>query len=232
MVDHAALLLSGEDFPWLKQTAEARMPQFAPNWLRVARELQSLAQTGLAFTTGYYDIQRYTRLMEIAAEIAAAHSGVSRDQLLENFLQQPGYATPKVDVRGAVVRDGKILLVQERVDGRWCMPGGWADVGENPSAMVAREVLEESGFTVVPKKIVGVYDANRIGPPLEFYHAYKVVFLCQIVSGSPRPSDETLAVDFFSFGGLPLLSSPRTDARHLLEVQEHLSDCSRPAAFD
>ena len=208
------------------------MPQYAPNWLDVARELQSLAQTGLAFTTGYYDIQRYTRLMEIAAEIAAAHSDLPQEQLLDSFFCQAGYATPKIDVRGAVVREGKILLVQEKVDGRWCMPGGWADVGENPSAMVAREVLEESGFTVVPNKIVGVYDANRVGTPLEFYHAYKVVFLCEIISGSPRPSDETLAVDFFSFGGLPLLSSPRTDARHLLEVQEHLSDCSRPAAFD
>jgi ADP-ribose pyrophosphatase YjhB (NUDIX family) len=208
------------------------MPQSASTWLEVARELQSLAQTGLAFTTGYYDIQRYTRLMEIAAGIAAAHSGLSQDKILENFLRQPGYATPKVDVRGAVVRDGKILLVHEKVDGRWCMPGGWADVGESPSAMVAREVLEESGFTVMPKKIVGVYDANRIGTPLEFYHAYKVVFLCEIVSGSPRPSDETLAADFFSFDSLPPLSSPRTDLRHLLEIQQHLRDSNRSAAFD
>jgi ADP-ribose pyrophosphatase YjhB (NUDIX family) len=208
------------------------MPQFAPNWLHVARELQSLAQTGLAFTTGEYDMQRYSRLMEIAAEISAVHSGLPQEQLLDSFLRQPGYATPKIDVRGAVVRDEKILLVQEKADGRWCMPGGWADVGESPSATVVREVLEESGLTVVPRKIVGLYDANRSGSPLEFYHAYKVVFLCEISSGSPRPSDETLAVDFFSFGGLPPLSSPRTDVRHLLEIQEHLSDRGRPAAFD
>lgn len=208
------------------------MPLTDARWLALAREIQALGQTGLAFTTGSYDMQRYRRLMEIAAEITAAHTDLSRDRLLDTFLREPGYATPKVDVRGAIVRDGRILLVQEKVDRRWCMPGGWADVGEIPSAMVAREVFEESGFAVKPKKVLGIYDANRSGVPMEFFHAYKVVFLCEILSGSPRASDETVAVDFFDFESLPPLSSPRTDLRHLAEVREHLKDSSRPAAFD
>jgi ADP-ribose pyrophosphatase YjhB (NUDIX family) len=208
------------------------MDQTMPRWLDLAREIQALSQTGLAFTTSHYDIQRYTRLMEIAAEITAAHSGLPQGQLLENFLRQPGYATPKIDVRGGVVREGRILLVQEKVDGRWCLPGGWADVGEIPSAMVAREVWEESGFTVRATKVLGVYDANRLGRPLEFYHAYKVMFLCEITGGSARSSDETLAAEFFPFDDLPPLSSPRTDERHLREIQEHLLDPLRPAAFD
>jgi ADP-ribose pyrophosphatase YjhB (NUDIX family) len=145
---------------------------------------------------------------------------------------QPGYATPKVDVRGAVVHDGQILLVQERVDGRWCLPGGWADVGETPAEMVVREVWEESGFEVVPRKVVGVYDANRGGVPMEFYHAYKIIFLCTVIGGQARPSNETLAADFFAFDRLPPLSSPRTDERHLVEVYAHLRDPERPPAFD
>jgi ADP-ribose pyrophosphatase YjhB (NUDIX family) len=152
--------------------------------------------------------------------------------VLDNFRVQPGYATPKVDVRGAVIRDGRILLVQERADGRWCMPGGWADVGELPSKMVEREVWEESGFQVETRKVIGVYDSNRGGVPIEFYHAYKVVFLCQITGGEARPSLETLAVDFFSFEDLPPLSSIRTSQRHLKDVYAHLQDHSRPAAFD
>ena len=204
----------------------------SPRWLEWAREIQALSQTGLTFSSSDYETQRYTRLAEIAAEIVQHHSGVSKKSLLNDFLMQPGYATPKVDVRGAVICDDQILLVQERVDGRWCMPGGWADVGETPSEMVVREVWEESGFRVKPRRVVGVYDANRSGRPLSLYHAYKLVFLCELVGGEARPSDETLAVGFFSFDNLPPLSSNRTNERHLADVQAHLQEPGRLAAFD
>ncbi|HDY69842.1 MAG TPA: NUDIX domain-containing protein, partial [Actinobacteria bacterium] len=117
-------------------------------------------------------------------------------------------------------------------DRKWCMPGGWADVGDNPSDMVAREVWEESGFEVVPRKVLAVFDANRSGRPLEFYHAYKIIFLCEIIGGRGRPSDETMDFGFFDFGDLPSLSDQRTDKRHLAEVRAHLADADRPAAFD
>jgi len=204
----------------------------APRWLQWAQEIQALSQTGLAFSSIPYDVQRYTRLMEIAAEIVAGHSGLPWEEVLEDFAAQPGYATPKVDVRGAVVREGQILLVQERVDGRWCMPGGWADVGDLPSETAAREVWEESGFHVVTRKLAGVFDANRSGRPLSLYHAYKLVFLCDLLGGEARPSDETLAAAFFPFDDLPPLSSNRTNERHLAEVRAHLQDPARPAAFD
>ncbi len=203
-----------------------------PRWLEWAREIQSLSQTGLAYSETEYNTQRYRRLMEIAAEIVSSHTSLQKEPVLENFLIQPGYATPKVDVRGAVVRDGKILLVQERSDERWCMPGGWADVGDLPSEMVAREVWEESGFSVVARKVIGVYDANRDHIPLEFYHAYKIVFLCEILEGEARPSDETSDVDFFRFDDLPPLSTERTNERHLTQVFAHLQDQNRPVAFD
>jgi ADP-ribose pyrophosphatase YjhB (NUDIX family) len=203
-----------------------------PRWLEWAREIQALSQTGLYYSETEYHVQRYRRLMEIAAEIVEYQTDLSRQPVLENFVVQPGYATPKVDVRGAVIRDDKILLVQERVDGCWAMPGGWADVGDCPSEMVVREVWEESGFEVQARKVVGVYDANRRGGPLQFYHAYKIVFLCQIVGGEARTSEETLAVDFFPFDGLPPLSVERTSERHLAEVLAHIRDERRPAAFD
>lgn len=203
-----------------------------PRWLEWAREIQSLSQTGLTFSQTRYETQRYRRLMELAAEIVESHTHLPRDSLIEDFLRQPGYATPKIDVRGAVVRKGKILLVQERRDRCWCMPGGWADVGERPSGMVVREVWEESGFHVEPRKVIGVYDANRSGTPMDFYHAYKVVFLCEIKGGKARPSDETMAVDFFDFNKVPPLSSERTHQRHLDDVRAHLADPSRPAEFD
>ena len=203
-----------------------------PRWLEWAREIQALSQTGLTYSETEYNIHRYRRLMEIAAEIVGEHTELSQGQLLENFALQPGYATPKVDVRGAVFRAGKILLVQERSDRRWCMPGGWADVSDLPSEMVAREVWEESGFDVLPGKVIGVYDANQDGRPLNFYHAYKIVFMCQLIGGEARSSDETLAADFFGPDELPPLSQARTGERHLAEAFAHLQDKHRPAAFD
>ena len=202
-----------------------------PKWLDLAREIQALAQTGLTYTQNEFDTQRYNRLMEIAADIVTSHTDLEKEATLKGFSGQLGYATPKIDVRGAIVRDNRILLVQERMDGKWCMPGGWSDVGELPSAMVEREVLEESGFRVRAQKVIAVYDANRI-IPMELYHAYKIIFLCTIVEGEPRPSYETLAVDFFDLQGLPALSSWRTNERMLREVFAHVQDPSRVAAFD
>jgi 8-oxo-dGTP pyrophosphatase MutT (NUDIX family) len=203
-----------------------------PHWLSWAREIQALAQSGLAYSRNEYERIRYERLIEIAAEIVETHTDLPAKELLASLSMQPGYATPKVDVRGAVVREGQILLVQERSDGSWCMPGGWADVGDLPSEVAAREVWEESGFVVVPHKVVGVYDANRGGRPLEFYHAYKIVFLCEITGGYARASHETLDVGFFDFADLPPLSQNRTSKRHLSEVLAHLHDPQRPAAYD
>lgn len=203
-----------------------------PMWLAWARELQAMGQTGLHYAQNPYDRQNYARILHIAAEMVAARTDVGTDQALERFALQPGYATVKVDVRAAVVCDGRILLVRERADGHWSMPGGWADVGESPTQMVVRETKEESGFEVEPLKLVGAYDANRAGRPLEFYHAYKLVFLCRLQGGEACTSHETLDVGFFSFDELPPLSIHRTNAQHLAEVQAHLQDPCRPAAFD
>jgi len=206
--------------------------QESVRWLKWARELQSISQTGLAFCEDRYNRDRYTRLAEIASEIVAEHTSLNPDRLLKNFLDQPGYATPKVDVRGAIAQEGRILLVQERSDEKWCLPGGWADVGETPSEMVIREVWEESGFQVKATKLVGVWDANRAGVPLVFYHAYKIIFLCEVIGGTARESDETMGVDYFDFDDLPPLSEQRTHTRHLEEVRRHFADPLRTSYFE
>jgi ADP-ribose pyrophosphatase YjhB (NUDIX family) len=201
------------------------------NWLDWAREIFSLSQSGLTYSGNQYDIERYKRLQEITAEIIESQSDISRESALDSFSMQAGYITPKVDVRGAVVQDGKLLLIQERADGMWAMPGGWADLGNSPASVAEREVWEESGYRVKAEKVVAVIDANRI-QPMEFYHAYKIIFLCKLVGGEPRTSYETLAVDFFDPDRLPPLSSYRTNEEMLKEVFAHVQDPNRPTAFD
>lgn len=202
-----------------------------PKWMEWAREIFSLSQSGLTYCRNEFDIQRYKRLQEITAEMIASQSDLEKQTVLESFSMQTGYSTPKIDVRGAVVHEGRILLVQERADGRWAMPGGWAELGNPPASVAEREVWEESGFRVRAEKVVAVLDANRI-EPLEFYHAYKIIFLCRLVDGGPRTSYETLAVDFFEPGSLPPLSLFRTNEAMLQEVFAHVQDPQRPTAFD
>jgi len=202
-----------------------------PKWLGWAREIFSLSQSGLTYSGNQYDIERYKRLQKITAEMIESESDVSKESALDSFSMQAGYITPKVDVRGAVIREGKILLIQERADDKWAMPGGWADLGDSPATVAEREVWEESGFRVKAEKVVAVIDANRI-EPFEFYHAYKLTFLCKLLEGEPRTSYETLAVDFFDPDQLPPLSSYRTDESMIREVFAHLQDPNRATAFD
>lgn len=203
-----------------------------PKWLEWAREIQASAQTGLQYAVDEYRRQRYHRMLEIAAEIVAESSNLEYPALLETFNRPIGYATPRVDVRGAVFQDNHILLVRERMDGGWTLPGGWADVGDVPSQAAKREVWEEAGFQVKAKKVVGVYDANRSGP-LELFHAFKIVFLCDLLSGEARPSVETSEVDFYGRDEIPgVLSGERTKMRHIHDAFACLTDPNYPTVFD
>jgi ADP-ribose pyrophosphatase YjhB (NUDIX family) len=202
------------------------------NWLNWARLIQAIAQTGLAHAENPFDRERYQKLHALAVEIFAAHTGAPPATIEQWFAVQPGYATPKVDVRGACFRDGKILLVREKSDARWCLPGGWADVGDVPSQAAEREVREEAGFACVARKVIGVFDCNRGGEPFAAFHAFKIVFLCEITGGDPRPDHEILEVGFFARDALPPLSTNRTTAAWLAECFAHLDDPARPTAFD
>jgi len=202
-----------------------------PKWLDWAQEIFSLSQSGITYSGNQYDVERYKRLQEITAEIIASQSEISKETVLKSFSMQAGYITPKIDVRGAVIRDNKILLIQERADGKWAMPGGWADLGNTPASVAEREVWEESGFRVKAEKVVAVLDANRI-QPMEFYHAYKIIFLCKLLDGEPRISYETLAVEFFDPNNLPPLSTYRTNEDMLREVFAHVKNPDLPTAFD
>ena len=205
---------------------------FKFKWLNIAREIQQLAQTGAAFAVTDYEKDRYKRLTEITAEIVEHHTILEKESVQKVLMEQPGYATPKIDVRAAVFKDGKILLVQETTDNCWAMPGGWADVGNIPSEVAIRETKEESGFDVKPIKVIGVFDANRVGGRLEFFHAFKIIFLCELIGGKAAPSDETLDVRFFDLNELPALSLNRTNEKHLNEIKLHLKNSERKTYFD
>jgi len=202
-------------------------------WLDWARKIQSIAQTGLHYSENEFDRDRYSKLMQLSAEIVSSYSDQTYESLLGTFLSQKGYSTPKVDVRAAVFKDGKILMVREMSDGCWAMPGGWADVGDLPSESAEREVLEEAGFKVKSTRVIGVYDANRDGArPIELFHAVKLVFLCDLHGGEAAVSYETTAVGFFGLDEIPPLSSMRTNLRMIKDAFTANSDPLLPTIYD
>ncbi len=206
-------------------------PNPKPTWLDWARKIQAISQIGLTYAEIPYDRERYEQLAALAVEIFAHYTGEDSVAVAKAITTQPGYVTPKVDVRGACFREGKVLLVRERDDGGWCLPGGWADVGDVPSEAATREVHEEAGYEAISRKLIGVFDANR-SEPLVACHAYKLVFLCEITGGNGHPNHETDGVAFFGPHELPTLSEARTDARVLAECFAHLADAQRETWFD
>src|SRR5262245_46357582 len=204
-----------------------------PDWLTWARKLQALAQTGLTYAQNPYDKERYRQLQNVAAEIFAAHTGQTVTTIEQWFAIQPGYATPKVDVRGGLLsrrqgpagarKIGRCVVLARRLGRRRDVPSNAAE----------REVHEEAGFESVARKAIGIFDCNRTGgEPLAAHHAFKVIFLCEITGGRPNPDHEILEVDFFSRDDLPPLSMSRTSRACLLECFAHLDDPHRSTAFD
>lgn len=203
-----------------------------PRWLEWSRELQAIAQTGLTYARDPFDIERYEQARDLAARMIAHHLDLQVETALEQLRFETGHATPKVDVRGVVFRDGQILLVRERLDGLWTLPGGWADVNESASEATIREVREESGFETRAVKLLAAWDRRKHGHPPSRHHAYKLCFRCELTGGKPATSIETTGVAFFARNALPELSTGRVTERQIDRLFEHFENPDLPADFD
>jgi ADP-ribose pyrophosphatase YjhB (NUDIX family) len=201
-------------------------------WLELAQKLQSIAQSGLFYSNNEFEIERYKMVMKIAEEMISMKTGFDKEEIHKLFMSEAGHSTPKVDVRGVVFKDDKILLVKEKVDGKWTVPGGWADVGSTPSENAEREVFEESGFRVKAKKVLAVYDRNKQGHTPYIFHLYKIFFLCELIGGEAKTSFETDDVGFFGLDELPELSTGRITRKQIERFFEHYKNPNLPADFD
>lgn len=204
-----------------------------PKWLNWSTRLQAIAQTGLTFAKDPYDIERYKAIRKIAAEMLAAGADMDLTVIRNMLSANDGYATPKVDVRGVVFRENKLLLVKEKSDGKWTLPGGWADVCEAPVENVMREVFEETGFQTHATKVLALFDRSlhQHEPPFPF-HVYKLFVRCEITGGTATTSSETDAVEFFAEGEIPELSSTRITPGQIQCMFAHLKNPQRPTDFD
>lgn len=178
-------------------------------WLEWAKQLQSIAQAGLTYSKDMYDLERFQKIRDISVEIMSEYTNTDMKIIKDLFANETGYATPKVDIRAVIFKDEQILMVKEKIDGNWALPGGWADIGLSPSEVAVKEAKEESGFDVRAIKLLAVHDKKYHPHPPSPYHVYKLFIECEIVGGQATEGAETSEVRFFYENGLPELSIER-----------------------
>ncbi|HTO71418.1 MAG TPA: NUDIX hydrolase N-terminal domain-containing protein [Myxococcota bacterium] len=190
--------------------------------LAIADEVRAIATTGLHYTEGPFDRERYDKLVQLAARLAALGAAEAPAELERIYRSaDDGYVTPKLDVRLALFRGDEVLLVRERMDGRWSLPGGFVDVGDSPSEAAVREAAEEAGVAARVERLAGVFD-TRLQPdcPPHLFHIHKLVFVGRLLdpSAEPRAGSEATDAGWFALGALPELSLGRTLPLHVREA--------------
>ncbi|EIW18586.1 MULTISPECIES: NUDIX hydrolase N-terminal domain-containing protein [Pelosinus] len=186
-----------------------------PKWLNWAKQLQSLAQAGLTYSKDKYDIERFQQIRNLSVEILSEYTGISNEKIEDLFCNEIGYQTPKIDIRGAIFKENKILLVKESVDGCWSMPGGWAEFNLSIKENIIKEAREEAGLNVVPKRLIAVLDRNKHNEPVSAYGIYKIFVLCELIDGAFEKNIETEESGFFSLADLPPLSVERNTKKQI-----------------
>lgn len=182
------------------------------------KRIQALSEIGLEYCTSNYDRERYNEIQEICLEMLEQITGVLIDKIQVFIQEKNGYKTPKVDVRAVVFNpEGQILLVQEKADRCWALPGGWADIGYSPRQIAEKECFEEAGLTVKASRLLAVMDKTAQQMPPEFEYVYKLFIHCEPVDTHISVGEETISVAWFNENELPELSKPRN-----LESQIHL----------
>lgn len=214
---------------WKVMKKEKHMKYY---WLDIAKKLQALAQSGLAYSNNQYDTERYEELRNISADIMAKYTDIEIKTIKDLFCNETGYQTPKVDVRGVVFRDHKILMVREKLDDAWALPGGWADIGLTPGEVAAKETKEEAGLEVKPVRLLAIYDKKCHPHPPSPFHVYKIFIMCEIIGGTAASGLETSEVGFFGLNELPELSVERNTESQIGIMFEYLKNPNKEVIFD
>ena len=200
-------------------------------WLEWAQQILSIAQAGLEYCINPFDLERYEKLRKLSAEIVASYANIDTQKAEQLFASDKGYQTPKVDVRAIVHDRGKLLLVKEE-DDKWALPGGWAEPNLSLRENVIKEVLEESGMTVQPRKVVAILDRNRYVDDQYPYSVYKIFVKCDLLGGEFKKNVETKAAAFFHEHEIPELSRKRNTIEQIRMCFRHIHSEEEGFEFD
>ena len=188
------------------------------NFFEQIKRIQALAEIGLHYSLSHFDTERYEEIQQICFGMLGQLTNIPIPRVKIAIEENNGYKTPKVDVRAVVFNaEGQILLVREKVDGGWTLPGGWADIGYTPRMIAEKECFEEAGLKVKAQNLLAVLDKTAQNMPPAFEYVYKLYIRCEPLDDQLSAGAETDGVGWFSENEIPPLSEPRT-----IESQIHL----------
>ncbi len=188
--------------------------------LEFVKRVQAMAKTGLSYARDPYDLERYEELRDSSNDLISKLVNMPLEEVKTQFANLDTYPTPKVDVRGLVLNQGKVLLIQEKSDQKWAMPGGWCDIGYSPAENIVKEVREESGLEVNVIRLLAVWDKAKHDHPADINSVYKLNFLCETMGKPLNPGHEALAADYFDLDNLPPLSLMRNTESQIRKLVE------------
>jgi len=205
----------------------------AKDALVLLQRLKAIAETGITYAESGYDLERYEEIRKISLTLMGNWIGEPLEKLEDFFLLPNDYPTPKVDVRAFIQNEkGQLLLAQESVDGKWTIPGGWADIGETPKESVLKEVKEETGFEAEVVRLLAIYDKRAHAHPPRPHYVYKLIFECQILGGALNPGFDMKGAAFFDWDQLPDLSEDRILVSQLQQLKMLSTQGSSKVYFD
>ena len=203
------------------------------NTIELIKRIKVLADTGLLYADNEYDRERYDELASISLQLMSITAGQSFSVLRNFFMPVNDYPTPKVDVRGLILNEAnEVLLVKESLDGKWSLPGGWGEVGFSPSEVIRKEIREETGLDAIVARLLAVFDKRCHPHPSQPLYVYKLVFLCEAVTGSLNPGFDIEDARYFAMEHLPELSEDRILASQIEQVYELATQEESNAHFD
>ena len=201
--------------------------------LELIKRIKAVADTGLVYAQDPYDQERYGELRSISLQLMSVTAGQSLSTLTEFFMLVEDYPTPKVDIRGVVLNASQeILLVKEKTDDRWSLPGGWGEVGLSPSEVIEKEILEETSLKARAVKLLAVYDKRCHPHPPQPFYVYKLCFLCEVAEGAINPGFDIEEVGYFNHEQLPILSEDRILATQIEQLYRQATQKHQPTHFD
>ncbi|HHT7239356.1 MULTISPECIES: NUDIX hydrolase N-terminal domain-containing protein [Bacillus] len=201
-------------------------------WIDWVKQIQSIAQAGLTYSKDVYDLERFQQLRDISVSMMSHYTKTDWEVVENLFASETGYQTPKVDIRAVIFQNEKLLFVKEKSDGKWALPGGWADIGYTPTEVAAKEVLEETGYKVDHFRLLAIFDKEKHQPSPSATHIYKVFIGCEIVGGEKKLSIETEDIDFFSENEIPDLSIARNTEWQIKEMFAFMKDRNKERILD
>lgn len=201
--------------------------------LEIGKKIKAISETGLIYQKDPYDVERYEELKQLGIEILSLTINEPIESINSILPQAKQYPTPNVDVRAVVLNDAKeILLVKEVVDGKWSLPGGWADIGYTPAEVAVKETREESGYEVSAHRLLAVMDKRKHPHPPDVHYVHKIYLECRIIGSAFEAGHETQDVQFWNIGALPDLSLPRNTEGQLQILHDLCLHPDKPAYFD